>query len=268
METSRGLRVMFRGKPFVLWVIAGGLAFIGLGLIALFASFGGSVTDPTTLIILAIVAVFLLSAYGTLKAKRWGLIAGIVVTVLTLALFSFIIPTAYANPASPGAWLTVASLPISFLVLGFSIVSLRKWKAGIEHTKYLASLESTGGLVSVAILGFAVGSLVASVAAAPLILHLLSGSGESADIRIVQGAPAAADPYVPRNFTVARNTTVTWFNGDSNDHTVTSDPGVSPAFGSPLLHSGDRFSFRFTVPGTFPYHCEPHPNMKGTIIVT
>lgn len=70
--------------------------------------------------------------------------------------------------------------------------------------------------------------------------------------------------YISATITVKVGTTVTWENKDKVQHTVTSDSGL---FDSGLLAKGVPFSFTFTEPGTYTYHCTPHPNMKGTIIV-
>lgn len=60
-------------------------------------------------------------------------------------------------------------------------------------------------------------------------------------------------------------TTVTWTNNDAAPHTVTSDDG---AFDSGSLDQGQTFSFTFTTPGQFAYHCNFHPGMQATIVVT
>lgn len=70
-----------------------------------------------------------------------------------------------------------------------------------------------------------------------------------------------ADVHVPAGGTVA------WVNcAPANEpaHTSTSDQGV---WNSPLLPPGATFGFTFTQAGTFPYHCEPHPFMQGSVIV-
>jgi hypothetical protein len=36
---------------------------------------------------------------------------------------------------------------------------------------------------------------------------------------------------------------------------------------SGLKSPGESFSFTFNEKGTFSYHCTPHPQMKGTVIV-
>ena len=60
------------------------------------------------------------------------------------------------------------------------------------------------------------------------------------------------------------HSTVTWTNMDSTVHTVTADNG---AFGSNDLSNGQTFTFTFTSPGTYGYHCSIHTYMKGTVVV-
>ena len=67
-------------------------------------------------------------------------------------------------------------------------------------------------------------------------------------------------------------TTVTWVNQDDVGHTVNSDPhpGHSnhPDLNSSLLSNGDTFSYTFTEPGLYTYHCSPHySTMKGSVLV-
>ena len=70
--------------------------------------------------------------------------------------------------------------------------------------------------------------------------------------------------FNPSTLTVKAGTTVTWTNSDSVAHTVTSDGG---AFDSGNLAPDQTFSHTFNTAGTYAYHCNPHPSMKGTIIV-
>jgi len=70
----------------------------------------------------------------------------------------------------------------------------------------------------------------------------------------------------PATTTVKTGTTVTWVNKDAMAHTVTSDDGTS--FDSGSLNPGDSFSFVANTAGSFPYHCNFHANMKGTLVVT
>ncbi len=71
--------------------------------------------------------------------------------------------------------------------------------------------------------------------------------------------------FVPSQVTVKRGTTVTWTQEDSVPHTVTADRKAG--LDSPLLKKGETYSYKFEKTGTFSYHCTPHPNMKGKVVV-
>src|SRR5262245_55262056 len=57
---------------------------------------------------------------------------------------------------------------------------------------------------------------------------------------------------------------VTWTNDDAVPHTVTADTN---SFASGNLRSAGSFSFTFTRPGTYAYHCSIHPSMHGSVVV-
>ena len=71
--------------------------------------------------------------------------------------------------------------------------------------------------------------------------------------------------FSPASVSVPAGTTVTWTNQDAATHQIASDTG---AFMGNPIGQGSSYSFTFTTPGTFPYHCAIHPSMKGTITVT
>jgi plastocyanin len=50
----------------------------------------------------------------------------------------------------------------------------------------------------------------------------------------------------------------------THPHTSTADGG---AWSSPPLNAGTTFGHTFDQAGTFPYHCEPHPSMTGSVVV-
>ena len=60
------------------------------------------------------------------------------------------------------------------------------------------------------------------------------------------------------------NNTVIWKNEDSDWHDVHSEMGL---FYSGIIQPGASWTYTFTSPGTYPYVCDPHPWMTGTIIV-
>ncbi|MCR4340371.1 MAG: cupredoxin family copper-binding protein [Gemmatimonadaceae bacterium] len=70
--------------------------------------------------------------------------------------------------------------------------------------------------------------------------------------------------FSPATLRIKVGQTVEWVNGDPLAHTVTAD---DKSWGSGFLNQGGRYSHRFTSAGAFPYHCEPHPQMKATVIV-
>jgi len=58
---------------------------------------------------------------------------------------------------------------------------------------------------------------------------------------------------------------VTWTNLDDVPHNVVS---TERKFTSPVLDTGQTFSFTFKEPGTYSYFCKIHPMMTGTVQVT
>jgi plastocyanin len=71
--------------------------------------------------------------------------------------------------------------------------------------------------------------------------------------------------FQPASIEVPAGSTVTWTNTGGAPHTVTADNG---AFDSGQLAPGASFSQTFTTPGTYTYHCDIHPRMTGTVVVT
>lgn len=74
--------------------------------------------------------------------------------------------------------------------------------------------------------------------------------------------------FSPSAITVKAGTTVTWTNHDSVNHTVTADDGSAIQFDSGDIDKGQTYQFTFDQPGTYHYHCTPHPFMHGTVVVT
>jgi plastocyanin len=70
--------------------------------------------------------------------------------------------------------------------------------------------------------------------------------------------------FGPGSLTVSAGATVTWTNSDSVTHTVTASDA---SFDSSNLKPGEQFSFKFSAPGTYSYHCSIHPFMTGQIVV-
>lgn len=87
--------------------------------------------------------------------------------------------------------------------------------------------------------------------------------------------------YEKPNIKIKKGTTVIWTNQDAVAHNVMLDhadgdkPHDPPAanevksdeFAGPLLAQGESYSFTFNEVSSSPYHCSPHPYMKGSVTV-
>jgi len=70
----------------------------------------------------------------------------------------------------------------------------------------------------------------------------------------------------PATISVKKGTKVIWDNKDAIAHTVTSNDGST--FDSGTLNPGASFSYTANTVGSFPYHCNFHSMMTGTLVVT
>ena len=101
-------------------------------------------------------------------------------------------------------------------------------------------------------------------------------SSTATPVAVDTGAPQATTNQIlikgyafsPDTLTVKVGTKVTWMNQDLARHTITADVPSTSAPASALFGQNESVSFTFSTPGTYTYHCEPHPYMKGTVTVT
>jgi plastocyanin len=70
--------------------------------------------------------------------------------------------------------------------------------------------------------------------------------------------------YGPDPVTVQAGGKVIWLNEDTAPHTATADDG---SFDTGTLERGKLKSETFKQAGTYPYFCEIHPTMHGTVEV-
>ncbi len=70
--------------------------------------------------------------------------------------------------------------------------------------------------------------------------------------------------YEPDPVTIEAGGKVIWINRDSAPHTATADDG---SFDTGTLEEGKLKSESFKDAGSFPYFCEIHPDMRGTVEV-
>jgi plastocyanin len=147
-------------------------------------------------------------------------------------------------------------------------------------------LASTGGRSSILIIILVFGALF-------FMLYFTMPAGlmpAVVDVKILDGsALETSERYLEPEVIwvkIGVNNTVRWINEDAVPHTITSDDGYrDPSTGrlfdvrareqeenddgsiSPFIMPGETFDFTFTEAGVYGYHGEPHPWIKGTIIV-
>lgn len=99
------------------------------------------------------------------------------------------------------------------------------------------------------------------------------GGGEVGEAEVRRAAPEPGDSVVVIHIAnlsfgdpieVVPGTTVEWVNDDPLAHTVTA---ADTSFKSGSIEPGKRFRHRFTEAGRHDYSCEPHPFMKGAVVV-
>jgi plastocyanin len=100
------------------------------------------------------------------------------------------------------------------------------------------------------------------------------------EVQIVEGSSLPTQPrnFVPKDARAVLEISnkVVWTNNDGTSHTVTSDDEYEDQINGPfasteqlgtLINPGETFEFTFTKEGEYAYHCDPHPHMKGKVIV-
>lgn len=107
-----------------------------------------------------------------------------------------------------------------------------------------------------------------------------TSGGSTIKASIVSGASSKTnDAFSPNPIQAKVGDTVTWTNNDSQPHTIVSGKVTSRTqqpdgkFNSSpnltnLISTGKTFSHTFTSAGDYPYYCELHPNMVGTVKVS
>jgi plastocyanin len=70
--------------------------------------------------------------------------------------------------------------------------------------------------------------------------------------------------FSPGTITVKTGTTITFKNSDNVAHTATADGG---SFDTGNIGAGASATVTFSSAGNFPYHCNYHSGMTGTVVV-
>ncbi len=130
--------------------------------------------------------------------------------------------------------------------------------------------------ISVGIFYYQAVYLPESIAKPSVDEHILHPVQETIIEMILGSAnPNQQDNFVPKlvNIQLGIDNHIIWDNVDDTPHTVTPDEEVrdsySGKFGSAgVIMPGEKYEFIFTEDHEFGYHCEPHPWMRGTLIIT
>lgn len=79
------------------------------------------------------------------------------------------------------------------------------------------------------------------------------------------------DSYSPNPIEIEVGQAITWYNGDTISHTVTSgqdgDPDEGSLFDSDAIIPNQYYTLTFVTPGEFIYYCIYHPTMVGEVVV-
>ena len=70
--------------------------------------------------------------------------------------------------------------------------------------------------------------------------------------------------FSPQRLAANAGATIEWTNRDQVAHTVTADDG---SWDSGPIEPGTTWRHTFDVPGTFAFHCLPHPYMTGAVVI-
>jgi plastocyanin len=257
-------------SPFAIWVTAAALVFSGLDLL-----YGispdlpklSSSSDPLLFIMILFIALCFVGTAGVVMQKLWGYI------IAALVSFGFIIgangvnswiPT-LMNPHDFNTFIVADTIvPALVLVAVFTTLCMKNRKKGLNQKRYLFNGRSFSGALTIAVI---ILTLTGAVIGASL-RNTSSATSTAVSVSIINGAfdPSSSQHFVPATLTVVIgvNNTVSWANDDSIIHTVTGNNG---GFNSGLLNTGNSWSYTFTTPGTYQYHCAIHPFMTGTVVV-
>jgi len=107
--------------------------------------------------------------------------------------------------------------------------------------------------------------------AAPKIESSTQPTPDAAAAIIKQDVKVTPLGFDPSRLTVARGTTVVWTSDINNACTIVSGvpqkPGAGPLEGV-LSAQSATYSYKFDIPGEYPYFNEIQPGQAGTIVVS
>lgn len=76
-----------------------------------------------------------------------------------------------------------------------------------------------------------------------------------------------ARAFSPSSVKIKSGESVAWLNKDRSMHLIVSDTGLAGFKGQGNLLFNDMYLYTFTVAGTYTYHDQLNPSLKGTVVV-
>lgn len=154
-----------------------------------------------------------------------------------------------------------------FLGTAFTMDSTISW---LSHRLRLFWVALTGAIIVTLLLAACGGAPAAPVQARPTPTQQtqLSPTPSLTPVAVVNVKITQVNgqyAFDPATLKIKVGTQVIWTNASNAVHTVTSDTLL---FNTTNLATNQVFTVTFTKPGTYPYYCNFHTYMIGTIIVT
>jgi plastocyanin len=196
------------------------------------------------------------------QRSLWGAGGGVVVRVtnwLSLAGDVFSLANAPDDATGATAWGAGAQLRIPYSPHSFSIQVTNTQSGSIEGSSrgvkgaHMAGFEFTIPFTLSRYFGRRAKPAVADTTTV--------SAGPSAGLTVVR---IVDQSFGTSEVRVRAGSRVRWVNDDQVQHSVTTDDGTSD---SGLIDPGRSFERVFDRPGSYSYHCTPHPFMHGRVIV-
>jgi plastocyanin len=96
------------------------------------------------------------------------------------------------------------------------------------------------------------------------VLALTGATAATSGSTAVVNVAITSTGFAPREVVVRAGDSVVWRNADRATHQVASDTGL---FKSPVLKTGESFTFRFSEPSSYSYHDGLRPARQGVVHV-
>jgi len=177
---------------------------------------------------------------ATLRLHRWIALAGDLATLLD------------RRPGEKAAWGAALQLAIPYSPHTFSLQVTNTTTATLQGASRGANKVRGGFEFTI-----------------PFTLSRYFGRARRAGASATGAQPGTsvemrAMAFAPQRIEVSAGATVEWANRDQLEHTITADDG---SWDSGPIAAGATWRHTFAQPGTYAFHCTPHPFMTGAVIV-